>query len=224
MGARLHLEAGCDRAGAARSVWRGRVGLDQAGRTLPKLPNDRGGEAFFSDQIGSDNFIDDGDDDEPPGTESSVSKQRKDAANRVTGWCNGGMVRDGNSLVIVKAGTLGQMPHGRWASSAATGMTIGILNAGAPASDVESEWTAQIYRCDNGMNIGMTRFWPAAMVHDGTDEELVWRLVAMIPGARVERRTTSCGVIAPRAQQGEGAARLRAAPARARRGRLSIFD
>ena len=31
-------------------------------------------------------------------------------------------------------------------------------------------------------------------------------------------------VVAPRAQQGEGAARLRAAPARARRGRLSIFD
>ena len=74
-------------------------------------------------------------------------------------------------------------------------MTIGILNAGAPASDVESEWTAQIYRCDNGMNIGMTRFWPAAMVYDGTDEELVWRLVAMVPGARVERRTTSSGVI-----------------------------
>ena len=33
-----------------------------------------------------------------------------------------------------------------------------------------------------------------------------------------------CHFIAPRAQQGEGAARLRAAPARARRGRLSIFD
>ena len=31
-------------------------------------------------------------------------------------------------------------------------------------------------------------------------------------------------LFAPRAQQGEGAARLRAAPARARRGRLSIFD
>ena len=31
-------------------------------------------------------------------------------------------------------------------------------------------------------------------------------------------------MIAPRAQQGEGAARLRAAPARARRGRLSILD
>ena len=30
------------------------------------------------------------------------------------------------------------------------------------------------------------------------------------------------GLIAPRAQQGEGAERLRAAPARARRGRLSI--
>ena len=31
-------------------------------------------------------------------------------------------------------------------------------------------------------------------------------------------------LVAPRAQQGEGAARFRAAPARARRGRLSIFD
>ena len=35
--------------------------------------------------------------------------------------------------------------------------------------------------------------------------------------------TRGC-IFAPRAQQGEGAARLRAAPARARRGRLSIFD
>ena len=32
------------------------------------------------------------------------------------------------------------------------------------------------------------------------------------------------GLIAPRAQQGEGAERLRAAPARARRGRLLILD
>ena len=33
------------------------------------------------------------------------------------------------------------------------------------------------------------------MVYDGTDEELLWRLIAMIPGARVERRTSSSGVI-----------------------------
>ena len=37
-------------------------------------------------------------------------------------------------------------------------------------------------------------------------------------------RCMSIFLFAPRAQQGEGAARLRAAPARARRGRLSIFD
>ena len=36
------------------------------------------------------------------------------------------------------------------------------------------------------------------------------------------RQATWPPLIAPRAQQGEGAARLRAAPARARRGRLSI--
>ena len=87
------------------------------------------------------------------------------------------------------------MPHGRWTSSAATGMSSGILHAGASARDVESEWTAQIFRCDSGMNIGMTRFRPTAMVYDGTDEELVWRLTAMLPGARVERRTSSSGVI-----------------------------
>ena len=33
------------------------------------------------------------------------------------------------------------------------------------------------------------------MVYDGTDEELVWRLTAMLSGARVERRTSNSGVI-----------------------------
>ena len=42
--------------------------------------------------------------------------------------------------------------------------------------------------------------------------------------ARPHSRRRRGPVVAPRAQQGEGAARLRAAPARARRGRLSIFD
>ena len=50
-------------------------------------------------------------------------------------------------------------------------------------------------RCDDGMNIGMARFLPTAMVYDGTDEELVWRLTAMLSGTRVERRTSSSGVI-----------------------------
>ena len=46
----------------------------------------------------------------------------------------------------------------------------------------------------------------------------LWLAVRTIVGDETDR------LIAPRAQQGEGAARLRAAPARARRGRLSIFD
>ena len=70
---------------------------------LPRLvQNDAVGEAFFSDQVGSGNFIDDSDDDESTGLESSVSQQRKDDANRVTGWCNGDTVRDGDSLMTEK--------------------------------------------------------------------------------------------------------------------------
>ena len=42
--------------------------------------------------------------------------------------------------------------------------------------------------------------------------------------AQQQQNRTSTFLFAPRAQQGEGAARLRAAPARARRGRLSILD
>ena len=45
------------------------------------------------------------------------------------------------------------------------------------------------------MNIGMKRFWPTDMVYDGTGEELVWRLTAMLPGTRVESRTSNSGVI-----------------------------
>ena len=163
---------------------------------LPQLEqDDEVGEAFFNAQRDSDNFIDDGDDDELSGTEADLTKQREDAAKRVTGWCNGDVVRADDSLTVVKASTLSQMPHGRWTSSAATGLSLGILHVGAVARDVESEWTAQIFRCDDGMNIGMTRFRPTAMVYDGTDEELVWRLTAMLPGTRVERRTSSSGVI-----------------------------
>ena len=75
------------------------------------------GEAFFNAQRSSDDFIDGGDDDEMPGTESGLLKQREDAATRVTGWCNGGTVSADGSLTIVTADTLSQMPHGRWKSS-----------------------------------------------------------------------------------------------------------
>ena len=51
------------------------------------------GEAFFNAQRSSDDFIDDGDDDEMSGTEPGSLKQREDARERVTGWCNGDSVR-----------------------------------------------------------------------------------------------------------------------------------
>ena len=104
-------------------------------------------------------------------------------------------MRADGSLTVVAADTLRQMPHGRSKSSIATGMSSGILHAGAWTRDAESEWTAQIFRRDNGVNIGMARFRPTAMVYDGTDEELVWSLTEMLPGARVERRTSNSGVI-----------------------------
>ena len=153
------------------------------------------GEAFFVAQRSSDVFIDDGDDDELPGTESGSLKQREDAETRVTGWCNGDAMRVDGSLTIVTADTLSQMPHGRWKSSIAIGMSSGILHTGALTRDAESEWTAPIFRCDSGVNIGMTRFRPTAMVYDGTDEELVWSLTAMLTGARVERRMSNSGTI-----------------------------
>ena len=106
---------------------------------LPQLEQDDAvGEAFFGAQHDSGIFIDDGDDDELSGTESD-SKPREDAAKRVTGWCNGDMVRADDSPKNVEAVTLGQMPHGRWTSSVEAGMTVGVLHAGALASDVESE-------------------------------------------------------------------------------------
>ena len=61
-------------------------------------------------------------------------------------------------------------------------------------SGQRSEWTARTFRSDSGTSIGMTRFRLTAMVHDGTDEELVSRLTGMMSGARVERRTSSSGV------------------------------
>ena len=133
-------------------------------------------------------------DDEMSGVEPGLPRQREDDASRVTGWCNGGSVRADGSLTVVAAGTLSQMPHGRWKSSIATGMSPGISHDGPLTRDAEFERTARTFRGDSGMNIGMARFRPTAMVHDGTDEELVWRLTAMIPGARVERRTSNSGV------------------------------
>ena len=69
------------------------------------------------------------------------------------------------------------------------GTSSGILHTGA------TPWTAQISRCDSGVNIGMTRFRPTPLVYDGTGEELVWSLIAHLEGTRVERRTTNSGVI-----------------------------
>ena len=134
------------------------------------------------------------DGDEMSEAEPGLSRQREDDASRVTGWCNGDSVRADGSLTVVAAGTLSQMPHGRWKSSIATGMALGISHDRALTGDAGSEWTARTFRSDSGTSIGMPRFRLKAMVHDGTDEELVSRLTGMMPGARVERQTSNSGV------------------------------
>ena len=153
------------------------------------------GETFFVAQGPSDVFIDDSDDDESPETESGPLRQREVAATRVTGWCNGDVMRVDGSMAIVAADTLSQMPHGRWRSCTAMRMSSGILHTGALTRDAESAWTAQISRCDSGVNIGMTGFRSMAMVYDGTGEELVWSLTEMLEGTHLERRTSNSGVI-----------------------------
>ena len=147
------------------------------------------GEEFFGAQHSPGDFIDDGDDDELPGTESGSPKQREEAETRVTGWCNGDAMRVDGSMTIVTADTLGQMPHGRWRSCTAMGMPSGISYVGA------SPWTAQISRCDGGVNLGMTKFRPTASVYDGTGEELVWRLIALLEGTHTETSTSDSGVV-----------------------------
>ena len=74
-------------------------------------------------------------------------------------------MRVDGTMEIVAAETLSQMPHGRWRSSIAMGMSPGILHTGTLTRDAESIWTAQIVRCDSGVNIGMAKFRPTAMVH-----------------------------------------------------------
>ena len=61
-------------------------------------------------------------------------------------------MRVDGSMTVVTADTLGQMPHSRWKSCAAMGTSSGISYSGA------SPWTAQISRCDGGINLGMTKF------------------------------------------------------------------
>ena len=147
------------------------------------------GEAFFVAQRSTDVFIDDGDDDESPGTESGPLKRREEAETRVTGWCNGDAMRVGGSMAVVTADTLGQMPHGRWRSCAAIGTSSGISYAEA------SPWTAQISRCNDGVNLGMTKFRPTASVYDGTGEELIWRLIALLEGTNTDTTTSDSGVV-----------------------------
>ena len=141
------------------------------------------------EQHSPDNFIDGGDDDESPGTESGSLRQREDAETCETGWCNGDAMRVDGSMTIVTADTLGQMPLGRWRSCTAMGMPPGISYAGA------SPWTAQISRCDGGVNLGMTKFRPTASVYDGTGEELIWRLNALLEGTRTDTTTSDSGVV-----------------------------
>ena len=111
---------------------------------IPQLEQEENvGERFFVDQAAvrepsrrddsSDVFIDDGDDDEPPVTESGWPEQREVTTASVSGWCNGDAVRLDGSMVTVAADTLGQMPHGRWRSCVAMTMLPGILHTGARA-------------------------------------------------------------------------------------------
>ena len=111
--------------------------------------------------------------------------------SRVTGWCNGDSVRNDGSMTFVDADTLGQMPHGRWQSSIMSGMPSGISWDAASTEGTGREWTARTYTDDKGTNIGMTRFRPTDMVSVGTGEELITKLTGMMPGARVERRTSN---------------------------------
>ena len=131
---------------------------------------------------------------ETPTPVPDTAEQQNDTASRVTGWCNGDSVRNDGSMAFVDADTLGQMPHGRWQSSTVLGMSSGISWEAAPAVGTGRGWTARTFTDNNGTNIGMTRFRPTDMVHVGTGEELVLKLTGMMPGTRVERRTSSSGV------------------------------
>ena len=75
-----------------------------------------------------------------------------------------------------------------------SGMPPGITWDVASAERTGRGWTARTYTDDKGTNIGMTRFRPTEMVNAGTGEELIVRLTDMMPGARVERRTSHSGV------------------------------
>ena len=130
---------------------------------VPQLEQEeKVGEKFFVDQAAvrepslsngsSDVFIGDGDDDESPVTEPGRLEQREVAMASVSGWCNGDAVRLDGSMATVAADTLSQMPHGRWRSCIAMGMSSGIVYTGA------SPWSVQISRCDSGVNLGMTNF------------------------------------------------------------------
>ena len=60
-----------------------------------------------------------------PTSAPDTAEQQNDMTSRVTGWCNGDSVRNDGSMAFVEADTLGQMPHGRWQSSIALGMSSG---------------------------------------------------------------------------------------------------
>ena len=131
---------------------------------------------------------------ETPTPMPDTAEQQNDTASRVTGWCNGDSIRNDGSMAFVDATTLGHMPHGRWQSSTVLGMSSGISWEATPAVGTGRGWTARTFTDNNGTNIGMTRFRPTDMVHVGTGEELVLKLTGMMPGTRVERRTSSSGV------------------------------
>ena len=156
----------------------------QTALLVPRLEQEEEvGEKFFADQAavressrGDDSFdvfVDDGDDDESV-TEPGRPEQREDTTASAMGWCNGGAVRLEGPMATVAAGTLGQMTHGRWRSCIEKGMPSGIVHTG------EWPWTAQISVSDSGVHLGMTKFRLKASVYDGTGEELVQSLIAML--------------------------------------------
>ena len=72
------------------------------------------------------------------------------------------------------------------------------LNRGGASGIVHSRaepWVAQVLQRGNGVHIGLAMFRPTATVYEGTSEELVLRLIAMLVGTRTIRKATNRGVV-----------------------------
>jgi hypothetical protein len=151
------------------------------------------GEVFFASGGTSSGevFVDDGidDDESSPMLNAVRLDQREGPTVSATGWCNGDTERQDGRRTVKPAGALGQMPHGRWQVYVESGGPSGIVHSRA------EPWVAQVFQRDDGVHIGMSTFRPTAAVYDGTNEELVLRLIAMLEGTRTIRKATNRGVV-----------------------------